>query len=104
MSVNLNLTYAVRDGIVCHCGEVDENALFPRNDYMDLYEIQTAGKVAPYTWEGCVVKISDKISYLGRDIEDAISLGILTEEQLNQLSAITKSTLTDLKYVLIIRL
>ena len=26
---NLNLTYAVRDGIVCHCGEVDENCLKP---------------------------------------------------------------------------
>ena len=32
---------------------------------------------APYTWEACVVKISDKISYIGRDIEDAITLGIL---------------------------
>ena len=27
---NLNLTYAVRDGIVCHCGEVDQNVLYPR--------------------------------------------------------------------------
>ena len=27
----------------------------------------------PYTWEGCVVKIADNISYIGRDIEDAIS-------------------------------
>ena len=34
---------------------------------------------APYTWEACVVKISDKISYIGRDIQDAISLGILGE-------------------------
>ena len=34
---------------------------------------------APYTWEGCVVKISDKISYIGRDIEDAITLGIIDE-------------------------
>ena len=31
----------------------------------------------PYTWEGCVVKIADKIAYLGRDIQDAITLGIL---------------------------
>ena len=27
---NLNLTYAVRDGIVSHCGEIDENGLKPR--------------------------------------------------------------------------
>ena len=67
---NLNLTYAVRDGIVCHCGEVNENYLKPRNEYIDLNEIEK-GKHMPYTYEGCVVKISDKIAYLGRDIEDA---------------------------------
>ena len=27
---NLNLTYGVRDGIISHCGEIDENALVPR--------------------------------------------------------------------------
>ena len=27
---NLNLTYAVRDGIISHCGEVDENGIKPR--------------------------------------------------------------------------
>ena len=74
---NLNLTYAVRDGIVSHCGEIDENALKPRNEYIDLKDYTYPNKYAPYTWEGCVVKISDKISYLGRDIEDAITLGIL---------------------------
>ena len=29
---NLNLTYAVRDGIICHCGEVDENGIIPRKE------------------------------------------------------------------------
>ena len=33
---NLNLTYAVRDGIISHCGEVDENSLKPRKEYIDL--------------------------------------------------------------------
>ncbi|MBR1617993.1 dNTP triphosphohydrolase [bacterium] len=69
---NLNLTYAVRDGIVCHCGEVNENNLKPRDDFFDLEKIEK-GKCMPYTYEGCVVKISDKIAYLGRDIEDAYS-------------------------------
>ena len=67
---NLNLTYAVRDGIVCHCGEVNENCIKPRSEFIDLENIEK-GKFMPYTYEGCVVKISDKIAYLGRDIEDA---------------------------------
>jgi dGTPase len=97
---NLCLTYAVRDGIVCHCGEVDENALRPRDQIIDLYEIKKAGEYPPFSWEGCVVKIADKISYLGRDIEDAYTLGILTEAQKNELSKIIKSTLhSDLNYV-----
>lgn len=35
--------------------------------------------IVPYTWEACVVKVCDKIFYIGRDIEDAITLGILYE-------------------------
>lgn len=85
---NLNLTYAVRDGIISHCGEVNENAIFPRKEYLDLSRIAKANQYAPYTWEACVVKIADKISYLGRDIEDALTLKILDKEQLKELSEI----------------
>ena len=74
---NMNLTYAVRDGIISHCGEIDENALRPRSEYIDLGEYQKPNQYAPYTWEGCVVKVSDKISYLGRDIADSVTLGLL---------------------------
>lgn len=77
---NLNLTYAVRDGIISHCGEIDENQVKPRNEFIDLETYKTPNQYAPYTWEGCVVKIADKISYLGRDIADAITLGILDEK------------------------
>ena len=76
---NLNLTYGVRDGIISHCGEIDENCLRPREDFIDLSSYSMPNQYAPYTWEACVVKISDKISYIGRDIEDAITLGILDE-------------------------
>ena len=76
---NMNLTYAVRDGIISHCGEIDENKLRPREEYIDLNQYTRPNEYSPYTWEGCVVKIADKISYLGRDIEDAITLGILDE-------------------------
>ena len=84
---NLNLTYATRDGIISHCGEIDENYLRPREEFIDLNEYKEPNQYAPYTWEGCVVKIADKISYLGRDIEDAITLGILDEhlEELYQI-------------------
>lgn len=87
---NLNLTYAVRDGIISHCGEIDENCLKPREEYIDLNDYKYLNQYAPYTWEGCVVKISDKISYLGRDIEDAITLGIL-DEKLKDLYKILQS-------------
>ncbi len=75
---NLDLTYAVRDGIISHCGEVDENAIKPREEFIDLEnDFKKAGQYEPCTWEGAVVKVSDKIAYLGRDIEDALSLGII---------------------------
>ena len=76
----LDLTYGVRDGIISHCGEINENGLKPRTEYIDLYEYEHPNQYAPYTWEGCVVKIADKLSYLGRDIEDAITLGILDKK------------------------
>lgn len=74
---NLNLTYGVRDGIVSHCGEIDENSLKPRDEYIDLYDYNFSNQFNPYTWEACAVKIADKIAYLGRDIQDAITFGIL---------------------------
>ena len=77
---NLNLTYAVRDGIISHCGEIDENNLKPREEVVNLEDYKTPNQYAPYTWEGCVVKIADKISYLGRDIQDAITIGILDDK------------------------
>lgn len=87
---NLNLTYAVRDGIISHCGEIDENKVKPREEFIDLNDYKTPNQYAPYTWEACVVKVADKISYLGRDIEDAITLGIL-DEKLEDLYKILQS-------------
>ena len=87
---NLNLTYAVRDGIISHCGEIDENNLKPREEAINLTEYIFPNQFKPYTWEGCVVKIADKISYLGRDMEDAIRLEILDKhlEELRQMLGI----------------
>jgi len=90
---NLNLTYGVKDGIISHCGEIDENCIKPREEYIDLYDYNYPNQYKPYTWEGCVVKIADKIAYLGRDIQDAVTLGILNEhlEELHSLMNIDKN-------------
>lgn len=93
---NLNLTYAIRDGIISHCGEIDENGLKPRDEFIDLHTYIYPNQYSPYTWEACVVKISDKISYIGRDIEDAITLGIL-ENHLNELYDLLKYNVSDKK-------
>ncbi|MBQ5746484.1 MAG: HD domain-containing protein, partial [Clostridia bacterium] len=83
---NLNLTYGVRDGIISHCGEVSDNGIIPRDEFLDLEKDYTfPAQFQPFTYEGCVVKISDKISYIGRDINDAIGLGILAPEKLDEL-------------------
>lgn len=79
---NLSLTYAVRDGIVCHCGEDDEESIHPRSNVIDLQKISKSDKTQPFTWEGCVVKIADKIAYIGKDIEDAFRLDMFTPFEL----------------------
>ena len=94
---NLNLTYAVRDGIVCHCGEVNDKLLKPRDEFFNLTDIQYASHVMPFTYEGCVVKLSDTIAYLGRDIEDAIIYNILTDKQLKEIEHIIYKALPDEK-------
>lgn len=93
---NLHLTYGVRDGIISHCGEVDDNGLFPRAEAIDLMrDFTSVGKYSPYTWEGCVVKMSDKIAYVGRDIEDAIRLKFLSKGDLDELTDIAREYDTE---------
>lgn len=87
---NLDLTYAVRDGIISHCGEVDENGIIPRKERIALDEFSTSGQYQAYTWEGCVVKIADKIAYLGRDIEDAIRMNFIEEKDKQELRDISR--------------
>ncbi len=81
---NLSLCYGVRDGIIAHSGAFSKDGLKPREEFIDLKEFTSPAKYMPYTWEGCVVKISDNISYIGRDIEDAISMGILEDNDVTE--------------------
>jgi len=90
---NLNLTYAVRDGIISHCGEMNQKYIQVRKENIDLKDYRYAGEYNPFTYEGCVVKMADKIAYLARDIEDALRLNVLDiqkvkdlKDELNQVS------------------
>jgi dGTPase len=80
----LNLTFEVRDGIVSHCGETySENRLHPDRSKTeaDLHGPR-ARRGMPGTLEACVVRISDRIAYVGRDIEDAVRAGIMASEDI----------------------
>ena len=52
-------------------------------EYHDCWHKENASlELKPMTLEGCVVRISDVISYIGKDIEDAMSVGILQKKDL----------------------
>jgi dGTPase len=85
-----NLTLQVLDGILCHDGELHARELRPdrEKDYNKFHD-EIKGKAAdpaldilPMTLEGCVVRMADTISYIGRDIEDAIRLGIIRRDDI----------------------
>ena len=80
--MGLNLTYAVRDGIVCHNGESLRMRIIPTGKIRDLDSITSREGLIPATYEGAVVRFSDSIAYLGRDFEDAYRLGILKGREL----------------------
>ena len=76
----LNLTYAVRDGIIHHCGEEFEQRITPDFVVRDLSTEDAVAKL-PCTWEGAVMRMADKVAYLGRDLEDAMSLRLVSSEE-----------------------
>lgn len=86
----MNLTFQVRDGILSHDGEINEKYLRPyrnktESDLIDYCQRKSRGEqvyIVPATLEGCVVRMSDAISYVGQDFEDAIRIGILKKEEL----------------------
>ena len=87
----LNISVQVLDGILCHNGEVLSPIYQPMEktkeevmcEYEEAYiDLNKSKTYSPMTLEGCVVRISDIIGYIGRDIEDAIRLGKLKKEDL----------------------
>lgn len=75
----LNLTYEVRDGIVSHCGENYDEYILCADRKKDPEKIYTTSHrdCMPCTLEACVVRLVDKIAYVGRDIEDAVRAKML---------------------------
>ena len=82
---HLKLTYAVRDGIISHCGEHFIRTISPDFRVKNLGSIVTKNGIMPSTWEGCVVRFSDQIAYLGRDFEDAARLGIVSKNDVPEI-------------------
>lgn len=87
-----NLTLQVLDGIMCHNGEVLNYIYKPRKktkdeflrEYYDSYHDNIINQeLIPMTLEGCVVRISDIISYVGRDLEDAYKLNFIKKSDLS---------------------
>lgn len=85
-----NLTVQVLDGILCHDGEAHNSGLSPVGEQSfaefdrkvrDKYH-KPMTSLRPMTMEGCVVRLADTLSYIGRDIEDAILLGLIRREDL----------------------
>jgi dGTPase len=85
-----NLSLQVLDGILSHNGEVHNPALSPERDKDFLRFEEEIKKLTedpeypiwPMTMEGCVVRMADTISYIGRDIEDAIRLDLIKRNEL----------------------
>ena len=84
-----NITLQVLDAIMCHNGELPLGVYRPKlknkdeflNEYNESYiDPEVVKKFIPMTLEGCVVRISDIVGYIGRDIEDALRLGVIKKE------------------------
>jgi dGTPase len=92
-----NLTLQTLDGILCHDGEVHNRRLTPQPDKtFDELDREMMDKtfradvpLMPMTLEGCVVRLADTVSYIGRDLEDAIRLGLLRRDDLPAVCAQT---------------
>jgi dGTPase len=93
----LNISVQVLDAIICHNGEIAKGTYKPRpktkeeflEEYNRTYKDKSLlTKLEPMTLEGCVVRVSDLIAYIGRDLDDAIRLKKIKREDIPE--SITK--------------
>ncbi|MGE3557135.1 MAG: deoxyguanosinetriphosphate triphosphohydrolase family protein [Candidatus Obscuribacterales bacterium] len=86
----LNLGLAVADGFLCHDGGMIGTSYAPQwgktwdDHFAELAQKEQDPGVSlmPTTLEGCLVKLADTVSYLGRDIEDAVRLDIVRRNEI----------------------
>lgn len=87
----LNITLQTLDAIMCHNGEITLGKYEPikktkekfleeyQNTYKDKMQVVN---LKPMTLEGCVVRVSDLLAYLGRDIDDAVRLHKMRRDEI----------------------
>jgi len=88
----LNLTLQTLDGILCHDGEADEQELKPNkknsktweDHFKEYHDCSNENKIKriPMSYEGVAVRFADAISFIGRDIEDAILLKFIKRKDI----------------------
>jgi len=91
-----NLCLQTLDGILCHDGEIHDQKVEPcKNKNFSEHDFEIADKksgqltnLIPMSLEGCVVRFSDTVSYIGRDIEDAIRLNLIKRSELPENSVV----------------
>lgn len=88
-----NLCLQTLDAIMCHNGEIELAEYYPVSKDIETFlqeynlsyqDNNIIKKLRPMTLEGCIVRVSDIIAYIGRDIEDAIRLEIITKDDIPQ--------------------
>lgn len=88
---NRNISLQVLDGIACHNGEFELEKYKPTKlEGFEEFDKKTEeccvsgkpaiDKLVPSTLEGCVVRISDIIAYIGRDRQDAVTAEVLDKD------------------------
>ena len=85
-----NLSLQTYNGILCHCGEkaFERYEPYPCDTFDQLDSLMercylepgASQNLHPSTLEGCVVRICDILAYLGKDRQDAVKLGVLTNK------------------------
>ena len=87
-----NITLNTLDGILCHNGELPLDKYTPQpyesfEKFDSMVEAcyvdpKESRKLIPATLEGCVVRISDLIAYIGKDRQDSIRAKVIKDENI----------------------
>lgn len=109
---NLNITVQTLDGILAHNGEIllnkyETEPTKTKEEFLEevnkVFTIEGYSKrIKPMTLEGSVVRLSDIIAYIGRDIEDAIIVGSIKREDIpEEITRVLGNTNRDIVNTLI---